>query len=106
MIHVLDLAEVRAESLEEFLRILVDEHLPAARSRGLGVAGVWRTPAEAGPPTVTVLWAVDDWAAWARARSLASRDPEVAGCARRLRALCVTASRRFLIPVEDASAAR
>lgn len=103
MIHVLDVAEVREESLQSFLRILVDEYLPGARQRGLRVEGVWRTPAEAGPPSVTVLWAVDGWDDWARARSLASRDPSVGDCARRLRSLCVEATRRFLVPVDGAA---
>ena len=100
MIHVLDVARVREESLQSFLRILVDESLPGARQRGLRVEGVWRTPAEAGPPSVTVLYAVDGWEDWARARSLASRDPSVGDCARRLPGLCVESTRQFLVPAD------
>lgn len=103
VIHVLDIAQVREESLEDFLRILLEEHVPGARGRGLRVEGLWRTPPEAGPPSVTVLWSVDSWEAWAHARAQASRDPSVADCARRLRALTTDASRRFLVPADGAT---
>ena len=102
-IHVLDIAQVREESLDSFLRILVDEYVPAARDRGLRVEGLWRTPIEAGAPSITVLWSVPTWEDWARARSLASRDPAIADCARRLRALTVESSRRFLVAIDGAA---
>ena len=96
---MLDVARVRGEALGTYLQILVEEYLPAAQQRGLRVEGVWRTPPEVEPPTVTVLWAVDGWEEWARARSLASRDPTVGACAHRLRELCDDSSRQFLVPV-------
>jgi hypothetical protein len=99
VIHVLDVAEVGDADVENFLRILVDEYIPAAMGRGLRLQGCWRTAAESGEPAVVTLWAVDGWEAWARARSLASQDPTVADCARRLRALSTAAQRRFLVPV-------
>jgi len=105
VIHVLDVARVHGESLDRYLQVLLEEYLPGARQRGLRLEGVWRTPPEVEPPSVTVLWAVDGWEDWARARSLASLDAAVAACARRLRELCIDSSRQFLLPVDSATAA-
>src|SRR5690349_2630040 len=44
VIHVLDVARVRGESLDRYLEILIEEYLPGARQRGLRVEGVWRSP--------------------------------------------------------------
>jgi hypothetical protein len=100
VLHVLDVAEVAAGSLDEYVRLLVTEVLPDTARRGLEVAGCWTSAREDGGADVIVLLAATNWEAWAAARSLASRDPAVGERARRLRAMAKSATRRFLVPVE------
>jgi hypothetical protein len=100
VLHVLDVAEVAAGSLDEYLKLLVTEVLPDTASRGLEVAGCWTSAREDGGADVIVLLAATNWEAWAAARSLASRDPAVGERARQLRAMAQSATRRFLLPVE------
>jgi hypothetical protein len=104
VVHVLDVAEVAAESLDEYLELLSTEVLPDARRRGLEVVGCWTAERKGGATEVVVLLAAANWEVWAAARSAASRDPAVAERAGRLRAMTQSATRRFLLPVEgDAS---
>jgi NIPSNAP protein len=100
MVHVLDVAEVAATSLDEYLELLTTEVLPDVCRRGLEVVGCWTGARKDGTTDVVVLLAAANWEVWAAARSAASRDPAVAERARRLRAMTQSATRRFLIPVE------
>jgi hypothetical protein len=109
MIHVLDALSVPPGNLREVRARVRDVYRPLATSMGMTLQHTWIAPAVElldRPTELLLLWALDDTAAYWKARSIGSRDPQVIAFWRELAPLLGSRTRRIMVDPDDGSVLR
>jgi hypothetical protein len=97
-VHILDTVTLANDRVAHWLGRFHDHYLPGARTRGMRLDRVWRTPSGRGATTVHILWTLPEIRAFYAMRGAAASDPNVAAFWAATDGLASSRERRALHP--------